>query len=367
MRVLPRLEAGLVLLVLVLGACAAPGAGRPDPTVVASGLGPPSTRQYVDVALSELGPQYDGRQVCLYGAYYGGFEQSEVRDPACFAGTYSPDEREDCTTKAEVWIDRNWGLGETFLEPGGRVFSDTIACGLLQYAAEDQTGSRHGFGHLGAYSYRLIADIMASAPGESPFRGTLAYGGDCSWVSGDTRRSICYWGFAVAAGDAGSCPSIQDLDIRDSCYYEVARGTHNPGGCAPIRPEATRMLGGGEYASLTDICIYEAITRDHAPCDRIVNAALRNGCYYRVAYETGDPALCARMQRGAGLSRPGDCYGDLAYKLDDLSLCEPLDEQDRDICYCDYAQITRQYEYCDRIVNPAIRENCPQGAKDLQK
>ena len=93
----------------------------------------------------------------------------------------------------------------------------------------------------------------------------------CRAYSEASKRSNCLKVFAVRAGDAGVCRSIESRTIRFACLVDVAFKKRQVGLCEEIRDVSP-----------------------HAPYDAPATL-YRDGCFQNLAYATRDRRLCGKV------------------------------------------------------------------------
>ncbi len=156
----------------------------------------------------------------------------------------------------------------------------------------------------GVFELALVILLATSCSGDRPEpadeidRGAVIQ--DCEGIAKTFDRIRCLGEFAAQQGDRQICAESEDEFVRYQCY--------------------------GLYAQRKD---------DLDACDLI---------------PLDDPEL---------LILHTACVTEIAVKRDEVELCANLERQSsRDACYLRFAEVSREPEHCERVINPAIKRDC---------
>lgn len=167
----------------------------------------------------------------------------------------------------------------------------------------------------------------------------------------------CYTALAVLHKDASHCNNIgksfeTGLMHRDSCFYDVAIETQNVALCESIGNKDALT---GDYVS----CI-ASIKKDVSECPPLGEPY--NGsysCYMSVATAKKDLSVCDMF--GNDKSSKLTCYENVAETKQDASICElgnPTSEQ-KDHCYINLTRTQNQDKaLCEKIENKQFKDSC---------
>lgn len=342
----------LIIAILLISGCVQE---RPEEIVV---MGEP----YIDVELSDLSPEHDGKRICLYGNFSIGFEHIGFEhlvwvEPNLEREFISPE-----MTSKIVFI-----LPEKEYGPRMAHYGRSIGCGILNYSLnyslKDIASSKIGYGQEGMYPYLLKVDVLTDAKDEKSYKGTLSKPTDCEKIPGTKRRGICYWDFAILTNKYRTCESIEDKAIKNFCYLHLAKILQEPKICQEI----PQMFNDTIYqaiwsssAAIKDICYVVSTTDNIEWCDKILDRGMKDKCLAKVAFNTNSKDICDEIDDEN--SDKKFCYADLAVKLNDLSICEDLPEGNvelpgggsryistRSECYWAYVARTQKYSVCNKV------------------
>lgn len=134
-----------------------------------------------------------------------------------------------------------------------------------------------------------------------------------------------------------------------------------------------------EYQGGKDAC-YSNLARgkkEDELCEVVVDQISKDLCYSGIATEKENISICNKIKT----YRKDECYKDVAIKKQDISICNEIETQDFkywciavvtsnpslcgkinagnrvDICYMKFV-MEGNYEFCDKIVNEALRQSC---------
>ena len=95
-------------------------------------------------------------------------------------------------------------------------------------------------------------------------------------------------------------------------------------------------------------------TQDAGLCEKMSDESVHKGtCFIRVAKQTKDSRTCKKI------SDDPKKYLCHAIVANDSNLCEEAPEvESRNICYFDFALKTQEGQFCEKITNAAIKNNC---------
>ncbi|MDP3093516.1 MAG: hypothetical protein Q8N16_02015 [bacterium] len=100
-------------------------------------------------------------------------------------------------------------------------------------------------------------------------------------------------------------------------------------------------------------------------CLKVVSLSKRNDCYYGIAKEKGDEAVCAEIKGTGSQGWKDECYRAVAEATGKSALCEKVFGYDwKNYCY---AGATREASYCDKIKKASTKEKCKTGLLEAAK
>lgn len=304
---------------------------------------------YVDVALSNVDPKYDGKRICLFGDYSVGSEHAGFKN---------------------VWTANPADFADYLITPVAPDIQKTvIACGVIRYFPE-------GTGHLGNYKYYLPIEIMTDAQNEKPYLDNIANSKNCDQIPGTNRRSLCYWEFALNSKDINLCKIIDNGKIKDSCFLHVANNLSQRSQCQNISQNIKAGVDFDVYyynywlpkgLKLMEFC--DAIASSKVEdCDSVTNPEIKDRCLEKVASVSKNQTTCGSIK---DLSTKMSCYSKMAIDLRNPALCENLPEShiirpngDEDsvvaqsICYYDYVENIKDYQICQKIKDIGYKQTC---------
>lgn len=99
-----------------------------------------------------------------------------------------------------------------------------------------------------------------------------------------------------------------------------------------------------------------------ASCNKLQNANLfgeRDVCFNGLAYAKNDFKLCKEINTE---SLKSNCYYALALRNKDSSICASVTIL-RDVCYLDFARMTKDPAFCDKVEGDFYKNKCKEEAK----
>lgn len=210
------------------------------------------------------------------------------------------------------------------------------------------------------------------------FSGAVKTAGDitiCEEADNDNEKNSCYISFYFQSKDKDLCEKIPSQTYKDGCYKAVAKNTKDEELCSIITSSTEKDLCLSELAvDKKDPKICNAITGQEEkdsckrnlgqvtsssePCEEIESIDLKDECYLGAtrnhpALQDPSSELCYLI---VGQKLRNDCFHEVAYSLDDKSLCDEIDLLEyKDICY---REIADEVSECEIISNLLDRNYC---------
>ena len=161
---------------------------------------------------------------------------------------------------------------------------------------------------------------------------------------------------------------VEYVDVDGDEYLDLDYISEDEIGIGDVEDEGVPtnfVLGASieECSQLTDfekdLCMlrYVETSGDKDTCERIVDGAIRDDCFARIASLKQDATACDKVTFGKS-----ECYVDVAIQTSDAGLCEKGNAE-RDQCY--QAALSGNYDACPegeskKICNDAISEGNPE-------
>lgn len=136
----------------------------------------------------------------------------------------------------------------------------------------------------------------------------------CDNIESNRTRSFCYKESAVSKGDIKVCDKIIDDSFWwNTCYIEVAKKTLDPHPCYQVSPLEDK-----------DECLKEVIVNkgDAKLCLDISKSGDEPGCILEIAKDKGDYTLCDLNTRSID---ENTCYYRMAKYLNNSLICSNID------------------------------------------
>lgn len=157
----------------------------------------------------------------------------------------------------------------------------------------------------------------------------------CMLIMDEGQRSLC---LALEKNDYTLCAT-------DSCFAGYAQNRSDAVACGGIKVESYR------YACAA------IVKNDVTLCKQAAQAPVQDACIENASIALGSPGDCALATPGS--SYANGCYLHFALEYRDPSYCrKPYQEEQRDQCYSDYANMTANISTCPRIINSLNRIVC---------
>lgn len=131
---------------------------------------------------------------------------------------------------------------------------------------------------------------------------------------------------------------------RGDCYFAVARKKGDISLCEFI--EGTRIT----IEPQKDYCISLIATdkKDGVLCNEIEDLSMRNSCYYDIGWRTKNTSLCDKIIEDK--NRKDSCYREIAVTESNSSLCEKVESVSyRDECFKSVAVYAGNSSLCNKI------------------
>ena len=156
----------------------------------------------------------------------------------------------------------------------------------------------------GVFELALVILLATSCSGDRPESADeidrSAVIQDCEAIAKTFDRIRCLGEFAAQQGDRQICAESEDEFVRYQCYGLFAQRKDDLEACKLIPPDDPELL--------------------------ILHTA---------------------------------CVPESAVRRDDVELCTNLERQSsRDACYLRFAEVSRDPEHCERIIDPALERDC---------
>ncbi|MFA6489306.1 MAG: hypothetical protein WCT52_01365 [Candidatus Micrarchaeia archaeon] len=157
----------------------------------------------------------------------------------------------------------------------------------------------------------------------------------CMLIMDENARALC---LALEKRDSSLC-------TNDWCFASYARNRSDLGACGGINAEFYR------YACA-------AIIKDDVEiCKQAAQSPVQDACIENVSIALERPSGCDLATPGS--SYANRCYLHFALKYSDPTYCrKPYQEEQRDQCYSDYANLTANISTCPKIINTLNKIVC---------
>lgn len=106
---------------------------------------------------------------------------------------------------------------------------------------------------------------------------------------------------------------------------------------------------------------------DLAKCNSIQDLDERDFCYYNLAVETSDVEICDTIQNAdqhkLNQEYKNSCYRDVAEAKKDVAICEKIINRQtiKDVCYWQVSKVTSNISLCGDIESERSKELCVSG------
>lgn len=160
----------------------------------------------------------------------------------------------------------------------------------------------------------------------------------CKFIIDDSKEDVCFLKAAVRFGNEDICYKIEgqkmmvDRDLAPSCFIDIAGAKNEPSICE---------LSSDDYDKDRCLIKFAVSQKNEKICERLedvtdgifipsftlsVSTGTKNICYYNVAQETKNPAICDLMTKARYDYHyeiaVAVCYIQIAEATGDRSLCE---------------------------------------------
>ncbi|MBN2127734.1 MAG: hypothetical protein JW703_05110 [Candidatus Diapherotrites archaeon] len=173
---------------------------------------------------------------------------------------------------------------------------------------------------------------------------------DCDAMDSIESKNECIKAVAVSTGNESTCEKINDIDLKNLCYIDLAyyyerielcnKSIESKSECAL---DLAIKTNDAKYCEKTDwekqICKQAAMQKNEDMCYTI--GIGRQEC--RTAVSTGNASACDSIE-----SFKESCYYYLAIKNNNSFLCEKISEN-RDTCFFRVALNTESIETCKKM------------------
>jgi hypothetical protein len=151
-------------------------------------------------------------------------------------------------------------------------------------------------------------------------------GTKCDLAGSD--RNWCYDGFAEKTQNMDACENIDDLNVKDGCYYSIM-----------IKKYVSSNKPFSSYY-----------------CDKLTRQSYRDTCFYSTGTVHLNLSLCNKI---VNQERKDDCYAYIGQKKQDSNICDQIITlSSRDSCYSLIAMPTNNCDLCERVVGTDSKETC---------
>ena len=105
------------------------------------------------------------------------------------------------------------------------------------------------------------------------------------------KQVSCYAAAAKTKNDLAPCKKAAHDGVRYQCYAIFAEHSASPDVCHQI-PSTSN-----EHRSLIDVCLSDVAlkTQDQNVCNDILTPGIRDSCYFKIAKDLGNLALCEKI------------------------------------------------------------------------
>ena len=90
----------------------------------------------------------------------------------------------------------------------------------------------------------------------------------------------------------------------------------------------------------------------------IGNNAEKKPDYYSIAVETKNLSICEKIQ---DRNKKDACRKDVVRVIDDTSVCDEMDDEERNYCYTEIAEVTGNISICNKILDEQNQGICATG------
>ncbi|RLI87584.1 MAG: hypothetical protein DRO76_01995 [Candidatus Altiarchaeales archaeon] len=176
-------------------------------------------------------------------------------------------------------------------------------------------------------------------------------------------RSAYYWGYSLHSSTNFfysyrlncNCNKIQDYELRDRCYFELAKARGNDSLCDKIKDQGER-----------DRCYkWLAKFKGTPSCEKIQDQDKKDHCYFDFAEAKGNFSLCDKINN-QNLKK--GCYINLGRIKRSISICDKiLDQYYKDWCYSGVVRAKKDPSICDKIQDQHTKNFCYREAAIVKK
>ena len=157
----------------------------------------------------------------------------------------------------------------------------------------------------------------------------------CTLIMDEGARTLC---LALYNSNYGLCTT-------DGCLAAYAQNKSDPAACGGISAESAR------YAC-------DAIVgKDVTLCQQAAQTPVQDACIENASIALDKPNGCDIITPGSTYANI--CHLHFAFEYSDPSYCQkPFQEEQRDQCYSDYANLTANISTCPKVINTLNRIVC---------
>ncbi len=204
-------------------------------------------------------------------------------------------------------------------------------------------------------------------------------GGPCSAHKIPLEKDQCIADYAISNVSIKSCAEVTNRDVKEYCISEIAVSLKNTEACS-------LLVNNSRYACLSKIAL-EKNTREI--CAKIRDERWNSICLKNLALSNNDSLSCLPIEafdihddciialapdslelckRIIDSTKRNRCIRDIALKKGNATICRTIqDPLFRDSqCLKKMAQDEKKKEYCDMIINIAVRFNCYENVLNIE-
>lgn len=151
----------------------------------------------------------------------------------------------------------------------------------------------------------------------------------------------CFVEVAGVLVDSKECLQVENTEMRDLCYFEVAKARKNPDDCEKI-----------------------SVVADPKCVDYGYGCNSQDKCYSFLASKVNDVGVCEKVKSETNKS---ECIETRAVANQDKAICWRLSEVElRDECVFHVFKYTKDKSLCGEIVDVEMREKCLQFLDEIK-